>query len=98
MGLLRQELLGRLCNTRNDSPADALRPFDKDHAGMVIGEGGGLMIFEDVERAIGRDGKIYKLTLKDCYIYLFLTTERHGVNHGVIFVGNCVKKDNYKDT
>lgn len=59
MGLLRQELLGRLCNTRNDSPADALRPFDKDHAGSIIGEGGGLMIFESLERAVGRNGKIY---------------------------------------
>ena len=59
MGLLRQELLGRLCNTRNNSPADALRPFDKDHAGTIIGEGGGLMIFENLQRAIGRSGKIY---------------------------------------
>jgi 3-oxoacyl-[acyl-carrier-protein] synthase II len=59
MGLLRQELLGRLCNTRNDSPADALRPFDKDHAGTIIGEGGGLLIFENLERATGRGGKIY---------------------------------------
>jgi 3-oxoacyl-[acyl-carrier-protein] synthase II len=59
MGLLRQELLGRLCNTRNNSPADALRPFDKDHDGMVIGEGGGLMIFESLERATTRGGKIY---------------------------------------
>ncbi|MCK5113555.1 MAG: hypothetical protein KAR11_02185 [Phycisphaerae bacterium] len=59
MGLLRQELLGRLCNSKNDSAPEAVRPFDKDHDGMVIGEGGGLIIFENLERNKARNGKAY---------------------------------------
>jgi len=59
MGLLRQGLLGRLCTTRNDSPADAPRPFDADHDGTVIGEGGGMLILEDMDRAADRGAKVY---------------------------------------
>ncbi len=59
MGQLRQQLLGRLCTTANDSPAAACRPFDAQHAGTVIGEGGGLIILEDLEHARSRGAKIY---------------------------------------
>ena len=59
MGLLRQQLLGRLCTTRNDSPATACRPFDAQHAGTIVGEGGGLVILEDLEHAKARGAKIY---------------------------------------
>jgi len=59
MGLLRQGLLGRLCLTRNDSPTEACRPFDAGHDGTVIGEGGGLVILEDMARAAGRKARIY---------------------------------------
>ncbi len=59
MGLLRQGMLGRLCTTRNDSPAEAVRPFDAEHAGSAIGEGGGLFLLEDMDRAKKRGGKIY---------------------------------------
>lgn len=59
MGLLRQTMLRRLCETHNDAPAAACRPFDRDHAGTVIGEGGGLVILEELARAQSRSGKIY---------------------------------------
>ncbi|RKY25053.1 MAG: hypothetical protein DRP83_06765 [Planctomycetota bacterium] len=59
MGLLRQGLLGRLCTTGNDNPAQAVRPFDVDHAGSAIGEGGGLVIIEDMGRAEARGARIY---------------------------------------
>ncbi len=59
MGLLRQSLLKRLCVSRNDTPSEALRPFDTDHDGTVIGEGGGLVILEDLQRATDRGAKIY---------------------------------------
>ncbi len=59
MGLLRQRLLGRLCVSRNDSPAGACRPFDADHDGTIVGEGGGLLILEDLDRATARGAKIY---------------------------------------
>src|SRR3954467_6860637 len=42
MGLIRQTLLKRLNDSHNDSPADAVRPFDADAKGTVFGEGGGL--------------------------------------------------------
>ena len=59
MGLLRQELLQRTCNSRNDSPAGACRPFDVDHDGTVVGEGGGIIIIEDMDRALSRGAKLY---------------------------------------
>jgi 3-oxoacyl-[acyl-carrier-protein] synthase II len=59
MGLLRQSLLGRLTTRGNDDPPGACRPFDADHAGTVIGEGGGLLILEDRQRAEARQARIY---------------------------------------
>jgi len=59
MGLLRQSLLKRLCTGRNDDPAEACRPFDTDHDGTVIGEGGGLVILEEMDSAVNRGARIY---------------------------------------
>ena len=59
MGLLRQALLGRLCATRNDGHGIACRPFDAGHDGTVIGEGGGLVILEDLDRAKARGARVY---------------------------------------
>ena len=46
-------------STRNDDPATASRPFDKDRDGFVMGEGAGAMIFEDLGHAIARGATIY---------------------------------------
>ncbi|MCJ7543002.1 MAG: beta-ketoacyl-[acyl-carrier-protein] synthase family protein, partial [Phycisphaerae bacterium] len=59
MGLLRQGLLGRLCTSRNDTPDSACRPFDATADGTVVGEGGGLLILEELERAKARGARIY---------------------------------------
>ena len=48
----------RALSTRNDEPEKASRPFDRDRDGFVIGEGGGIMLLEDLEFALERGASI----------------------------------------
>jgi 3-oxoacyl-[acyl-carrier-protein] synthase II len=59
LGLVRQVLLKRLAIDSNSDPAAALRPFDANASGTVLGEGGGLLILEELSHALNHGARIY---------------------------------------
>ena len=59
MGLMRQVLLKRVAEDFPGEPGEACRPFDEGHCGTVVGEGGGLVILEDAQRARDRGATIH---------------------------------------
>ncbi|MBA3709170.1 MAG: beta-ketoacyl-ACP synthase II [Planctomycetes bacterium] len=58
LGIAGFNSIGAL-SCRNDSPATASRPFDKERDGFIIGEGAGILILEELEHAKARGATIY---------------------------------------
>jgi 3-oxoacyl-[acyl-carrier-protein] synthase II len=49
----------RVMSTQNEAPQSACRPFDKQRDGMVMADGAGLLVLEDLQHALARGAKIY---------------------------------------
>ncbi len=59
MGVMRQQLLNRIVTDRDDQPHRACRPFSATRGGLVVSEGGGLLILEALDHAKARHARIY---------------------------------------
>lgn len=57
--MIRQMLTKRATSENNDNPAGACRPFDSNAKGSVFGEGAGIVIIENADKAKARGAKIY---------------------------------------
>lgn len=51
--------LTKVMTSRNDTPQEAMRPFDESHDGFLLGEGGAFLILEELTHALGRGARIY---------------------------------------
>ena len=63
-GAITPMAIGGFCalkslSRRNDEPQRASRPFDKERDGFVMGEGAGIVVLEEAQRALKRGAKIY---------------------------------------
>jgi len=76
-------------STRNDEPARASRPFDRDRDGFVLGEGSGMVVLEDLETARKRGAQIYgEIVGYGSTADAFRITDTHPEGRGAI---SCMK-------
>lgn len=71
----------QLLSKRNDSPKEACRPFDKERDGFVLGEGGAVLILEELSHAIRRNAHIYAEIIgyaANCGSYHMVMPEQDG--------------------
>jgi 3-oxoacyl-[acyl-carrier-protein] synthase II len=86
------DALGALSH-RNDDPAHASRPFDKDRDGFVLGEGAAVLLMERMDRAVERGAHIYGeirsyATTLDAY---HMTAPRHDLSKSTIAVREALR-------
>ena len=76
-------------STRNDEPEKASRPFDRERDGFVLGEGSGIVILEELDRARARGAKIYgEIIGYGSTADAFRITDTHPEGRGAI---SCVR-------
>jgi 3-oxoacyl-[acyl-carrier-protein] synthase II len=81
-------------STRNDAPTKASRPFDRDRDGFVIGEGSGMVVLEELERAKRRSAKIYgEITGYGSTADAFRITDTHPTGRGAVACLRAALKD-----
>lgn len=81
-------------STRNDEPTRASRPFDRDRDGFVLGEGAGMVILEELERAKARGAKIYgEIVGYGSTADAFRITDTHPEGRGAISCMNMALAD-----
>jgi 3-oxoacyl-[acyl-carrier-protein] synthase II len=72
-------------STRNEDPTRASRPFDRDRDGFVLGEGGGVMVLEELEHARARGAVIHGEVAGHCSTAdAFRLTDSHDEGRGAV--------------
>ncbi|MBI3251874.1 MAG: beta-ketoacyl-[acyl-carrier-protein] synthase II [Candidatus Omnitrophica bacterium] len=93
MGLGGFNLLTAL-SVRNEEPARASRPFDKDRDGFVLAEGSGMVVLEELGHARKRGAKIYaELAGYGCTADAFRLTDPHPAGRGAIQAMSLALRD-----
>jgi 3-oxoacyl-[acyl-carrier-protein] synthase II len=81
-------------STRNDAPERASRPFDLNRDGFVLGEGSGMLVFEELEHAKRRGARIYaELTGYGSSADAYRVTDSHPEGRGAVACISGALKD-----